>query len=392
MFKTYLIGFLVVFSSFGYAAEEPIPAEWTAQLVQSVPTETGLTQTGMSQTLDVWLDLIRSSRFSLDLAQFYVSAQTSRVKDRAAFEKILVELENAGKRGVTLRFLIAAQMAKEDSVTLARLKKIKNAQVRLYNLAQLTRGVHHAKYWISDGKTIFIGSQNFDWRSLNQIHELGVRLQDDELGRQLSRIFELDWKIAQTEKIPETLAPLMTSRSPSEKRVELVASPASLNPSEIRPAIQALVEMIDQAKKTIQVQLLDYTPVSPDQTYWPTLDNALRAAALRKVKIEMIVAKSNTTFQAMDFLKSLAWIPGIEIRMVTIPKASDGEIPFARVIHSKYMIVDGESLWIGTSNWSKGYFYNSRNIELIFRKSELAPKAQQVFTKLWNYSFAEKIR
>jgi len=76
--------------------------------------------------------------------------------------------------------------------------------------------------------------------------------------------------------------------------------------------------------------------------------------------------------------------------VVSIPEAKEGHIPFARTIHSKYLVVDGTQLALGTSNWEESYFMESRNVELIFRDSPLAAQATGIFDRLWNsrYAFA----
>ena len=93
----------------------------------------------------------------------------------------------------------------------------------------------------------------------------------------------------------------------------------------------------------------------------------------------------------MDHLKSLALVPNLEIRIASIPEASSGHIPFARVIHSKYMTVDGGLLWLGTSNWSEDYFTESRNLELILRDRSLAAQGDRIFERLWNSRYASAL-
>ena len=308
-------------------------------------------------------------------------------------ELVLQELEKAAKRGIRIRLLVSQSLINEDPETLTRFRKMPGALVRVYDLSKLTGGVQHAKYWIIDGKETFMGSQNFDWRSLTHIQELGVRIQDSELAHQLTQVFELDWKVAKTERLPDFLmAPVLSESALSQKKIELVASPPELNPTDVRPALQALLSLIHSAKKTLKIQLLDYSPISGNQSYWPEIDNALRAALVRGVKIQILLGNSASNDRSMDYLKSLATLKNMEIKKVTIPPYSGGAIPFARLIHSKYMVVDDEVLWIGTSNWSRGYFYNSRNIELILRKPELAQTANLIFQKLWDFSHSEKIK
>jgi len=399
------ISVLAVVGLLGSVSLRAEMSEPVIQLVQSVPLETDLAQPGIPLTADVWLEMIKNAKSTLDLAQFYVSSNSKwdphiaskmakQMGKKSPLEPLIDEIEKAGKRGVKCRLLVSETLISEDPQTLIRLKSMKGVNVRIFDLTKLTEEVHHAKYWIVDGKEVFVGSQNFDWRSLTQIHELGVRVGDSDLARQLTRLFESDWKIAKTQQLPpENLPPFLSPVPYYSKRVELVASPQVLNPPEVRPAIGALLELIQSAKRTLHIQLLDYSPVfgTTTQVYWPDLDDAIRGAALRGVKVQMVLSHGRTTLKAMDYLKSLAMIPGIEIKTVTLPQFSGGEIPYARVIHSKYMVVDDESFWIGNSNWSKGYFYNSRNVELIIRKPDIAKTGNAIFQKIWASSYSEKI-
>lgn len=51
----------------------------------------------------------------------------------------------------------------------------------------------HAKVIVADGKTAFIGSENFSETSLNKNRELGVILQAPHILEELQGIYELDW-------------------------------------------------------------------------------------------------------------------------------------------------------------------------------------------------------
>ena len=238
-----------------------------------------------------------------------------------------------------------------------------------------------------DGREAFLGSQNFDWRALEHIHELGVRTAEPVLVSRLARLFAIDWAFAEGRKLPHFPAvPPMSARS----QVELVASPPFLTPKDIRPSIEALVDLIDQAKQSVRVQLLTYSPISGQDRYWPALDNALRAAAVRGVKVRLLVSDWVLGGRALPHLKALALIPNLEVKVASIPEAKEGHIPFARVIHSKYLVADEVHLALGTSNWEESYFTESRNIELLFRDSPLATQAARIHDRLWTsrYAFA----
>jgi phosphatidylserine/phosphatidylglycerophosphate/cardiolipin synthase-like enzyme len=269
----------------------------------------------------------------------------------------------------------------------ARLRRIPGAEVRSFDLAGVSNGILHAKYFLVDGREAFVGSQNFDWRALEHIHELGVRTTDERIVARLSELFAVDWRFAGEHQLPALrAAPPLTARP----AVELVASPPFLTPRDIRPSIDALVELLNGAKESVRAQMLTYSPISGQDHYWPLLDNALRAAAVRGVKVRLLVSDWVLGGRALPHLKALGLIPNLEVRVASIPEAAAGHIPFARTIHSKYLVVDGTTLALGTSNWEASYFDESRNVELLFRDSPLANQAAAIFDRLWNscYAFA----
>ena len=81
----------------------------------------------------------------------------------------------------------------------------------------------------------------------------------------------------------------------------------------------------------------------------------------------------------------------LEVRVASIPEASTGHIPYARTVHSKYLVVDENILWLGTSNWEEDYFTASRNIETIFHDEALAAQGARVFERLWSSAYAQPL-
>ena len=124
---------------------------------------------------------------------------------------------------------------------------------------------------------------------------------------------------------------------------------------------------------------------------YPVVDNALRAAATRGVKVRLLVSNWNTEKPAIDHLKSLAMLPNVEVRIVTIPKVSTGFIPFARVWHSKTLVIDGKLAWVGTSNWAGGYFDLSRNMEVVMRNEAMARRLYAVQEQAWSSPYAQPL-
>ncbi len=381
---------LVLFTLAGLArAEFSIPGY---ELVQTAPLETGLASADLRDPVTVWCELFDGAKNEIVLGQFYAAT-----KSGAAFEKVIDRLAAAGQRGVKIRFLLEKKgVALSDAALLERLRQIPNLQLRILEFGKLSdNGIIHAKYLVVDGRAAYIGSQNFDWRSFAHIHETGLRISDAKLVAQVQAIFEHDWAAQASIAAGQTVAPLNTQTVPANlnEAAVLLASPNAHNPPGVGDAESALPALLAQAKTEVRIQLLDYAPLSfgPGRPYYAVIDNALRTAAARGVLIKLMVSNWNTEKPAVAYLKSLALLPNVQIRIVTLPVASSGFIPFARVIHSKTMSIDGQLAWVGTSNWSGGYMDRSRNLEVVLRSEKMAQRLAQLHEQTWSSAYAVPI-
>lgn len=388
-----LIAAFAVFALFSQSshAEFGVPG---FELVHTVPVETSLQTPDLRDPVTVWSGMFNAAKHTIDIAQFYVAG-----KDGEQLDVIITALSNAAKRGVKIRFLLDEKgKGASEQATVDKLKAIPGLELKYIEFGKLTGGIIHAKYFVVDGVQAFLGSQNFDWRALTHIHETGVRISDPTIVSQMHAVFEQDWLAQDRLAKGQTVAILNADKvvSPDAgKSAYLVASPNAYNPAGIGDSETELVNLLAKAKKEVRVQVMDYAPLSygPNRTrpYYAVIDNALRTAATRGVKIKLMVANWNTDKPAIDYLKSLALVPNVEIRIVTIPQASTGFIPYARVIHSKTMVIDKQIAWIGTSNWAGGYLDNSRNLELVFNNPVMAERIAALHAQTWDSVYAENI-
>ncbi len=393
----------------------------TIELVETWPLETELQEPEFVETAALWLDMFRNAEQRIEIAAFYgASAEGS------AMEPILDALESAVSRGVRVRLLIDAKFYVGQPEVADRLAAA-GIDVRSLDLSGLG-GVMHAKYFVVDGRAAYIGSANFDWRSLAHIHELGVHLREPALIAAIEAIWNADWADSRpleaipaipaipviSEKSsnppPETCAdcaelkkstppppalapfagitPVSTHYAGSEHLIAIVASPRDRLPDPAIWDLPRLLGLIAGARQRIQIQLLSYALVGFDGTRFEGIDRALRAAAERGVIVELLVADWNKRPPALADLQGLQRVPGISVRMATIPPARSGFIPFARVIHSKLMIVDGRFSWVGSSNFSGDYFFNSRNLGVIVDGAAFAADVGRVFANVWGSTYA----
>jgi phosphatidylserine/phosphatidylglycerophosphate/cardiolipin synthase-like enzyme len=361
------------------------------ELVHTVPVDTALGTADLRQPGPVWIELFDGAKNTIDIGQFYAADHPGSVMD-----KVIDHLEAAGKRGVKIRFLMEEKGIKlSEGSTLERLRAIPNLTFRVLPYGQVSGGIIHAKYMIVDARQAFVGSQNFDWRSLEHIHETGLRISDATMVGQVQAIFDQDWQAQQALAEHRPVPLPATGQAPVRTGNYLVASPQRYNPPGVGDSQLELPRLLAEAKKEVRVQLLDYAPLSygPDNTrpYYAVIDNAVRAAAARGVSIKLMVSNWNTDKLELPYLKSLAVLPNVQVKIVTLPQAMQGFIPYARVIHSKTMEIDGQVAWIGTSNWLGGYLDNSRNLEVVMRNEAMAKRVGQLHQQLWDGPYARAL-
>ena len=379
------------------ASAAPAHAEFSIpgfELVQTAPVETSLRSDDLRDPATVWSEMFDSAKSEIVIGQFYAVNKPGSV-----FGKVVEHLEAAGKRGVKIRFLLEQKgVGLSEKPTLDQLRAIPNLELRILDFSKITgNGIIHAKYMVVDGATAFVGSQNFDWRSFEHIHETGLRITDPKIVGQVLSVFNQDWRAQALTTQGVTVPALNMATAVPNYRQEtfLLASPNRYNPAGIGDSESGLPELLAEAKSEVRIQLLDYAPLSygPKGTrpYYAVIDNAVRAAANRGVKVKLMVSNWNLEQPAQAYLKSLAVLPNVEIRVVTLPRASSGFIPFARVIHSKTMVIDNQVAWVGTSNWAGGYMDLSRNMEVVMRNEKMAQRLASTQEQIWSSQYAQAL-
>lgn len=353
------------------------------ELVESFPQGTDFDQADIRDTQEVWLELLEGAQDEILWHTFYVAHEKG-----ASTEPILRSLQRAARRGVKIKILADHKFRETYPEPLKSLHEEPNIEVRSSPIGRWFGGVMHAKMILVDRERGFIGSQNFDWRSLQHIRELGVLFQDRGLVADYAAVFDWEWNHHQAEK-PQIDKPDIRSQDflLNGERVRATVSPVALNTDPKTSDEYQIRRLLREADSTVEIALLSYSPVNRDgKTYYPELENAIRAAATRGVKVRLMVSHWVEKKKSLDHLLSLDALGNVEVRACRIPEASVGEIPFARVHHSKYLIVDGKQAWLGTSNWSYGYFHSSRNYGMIFLDSRIPKRLERLFQFDWERS------
>jgi phosphatidylserine/phosphatidylglycerophosphate/cardiolipin synthase-like enzyme len=229
------------------------------QLIESFPVETSLDHPAIPEAYETWKTMIDGATRSLEFAEFYASSEPG-----SRLEPILAAVEAAAKRGVKIRFLAEKGFYKTYPEILDRLKTQPGVELRLYDVKSLMGGVLHAKYFLVDGQEAYFGSQNFDWRSLAHIQELGARIREPEVVRAFYDVFDTDWDLAGgadrsfRRPVPDGgyHFPVTVLAGNDTLRVTPVFSPRGWLPDESLWDLPRLVGLIGSARSTVRLQLL----------------------------------------------------------------------------------------------------------------------------------------
>lgn len=361
-----------------------------ACLVESIPR--GLEDLrgtpGVQYTEDVLVRLTEAARSTIDLTAMYwallpdptsadehgFSVDELKSMGASAGAALYQALHDAAGRGVHIRILQAPGFEAADDGTASRqesddLHDAFPGQVEIHEITMGDwyggSGIMHQKVWVIDGRHVYIGSANMDWKSLMQVKEVGVATEDcTAIAEDVSLLFESWWRFAalKPDSTPvldpgvgiERMVPSWSSlvpaihRKPSPldadttsfnlgKRLEqelggetgtLVVSAA---PDEVRGPARAwdgdaLVDTISDARRSVCVSVMDFAPVGlyarkpieqsaamPDEppvdtpVWWPPLFDALLSAVLtRKVWVRLLVSRwAHTSGMVEPYLRAL---------------------------------------------------------------------------------------
>ena len=383
------------------------------QLVESIPQGLVYNESMTNMlTFRAWQSLLEATTESLHLASSYWSLRGKDVFEHPSDwqgEWIFEALHNLA---VEKKIPIHIAQNKQANNDTDELGKIDGIEVRTLDFDRLMgAGILHTKLWISDKRHFYVGSANFDWRSLTQVKELGVLAMNcPELAGDMEKIFQVYWYLGQPEATipnqwPQDLQTTINFDNPlpvMDTSVFLSSSPPPFCPGGREVDIEAISKVISSAQEFIHIAVMDYSPsflYDSKHEFWPVIDNLLRQAVIeRGVKVKLLFSLwDHTKANMFAFMKSLSALDGLEnadvkARLFKVPAFSpdQAEIPFARVNHNKYMVTDQHG-FIGTSNWSADYFVNTGGIGFVFDKSQLQQELQALFQRDWTSSYAQEL-
>ncbi|XP_028271247.1 phospholipase D3 isoform X2 [Parambassis ranga] len=405
---------------------EPCSTDCRVHLVESIPVGLHELSSSSKRTIaDSWLHLLDKANSSVHIAAFYFTLRNSDLdiidSTDSQGRRVFEHLKQLESKGVKLQIAVnSPQTSTQDTAELAAT----GAEVREVDLHALTGGIVHTKLWVVDQKHLYVGSANMDWRSLSQVKEVGLSVEDCScLALDAFRIFGVYWSIGGLNaSLPPYWPARLSALSSSQKPLYLKFNgvPAHVYLSSAPPKISArgrsddlstILSVVNDAQKFVYISVMDYLPLSQytePLRFWPAIDSALRAAACtRRVQVRLMVSCwQHSPASMFIFLQSLLVLNkpplkcDIDVKIFHVPSTAEQEkIPFARVNHAKYMVTD-RVVYIGTSNWSENYFTHTAGVGLVVNQTgsvvkegqqTLQNQAEELFLRDWTSSYASTL-
>lgn len=218
-----------------------------------------LRRDGAESTAEALVRLVDAARSTVDLTALYWSLRPDPdEEDTVGWSRdellgrygaghglaLYGALESAAARGVRIRILESPGFGRDvaplpppasDSTAL-RAAHPGQVEVRRVDLERwYGSGIMHQKLWVVDGQAVYVGSANTDWRSLSQVKELGVVVEDaPEVAAEATRYFETWWAFALAD--PADAAATAVVTEPGSQRRRRVPAWSTLSPpGERRP-------------------------------------------------------------------------------------------------------------------------------------------------------------
>jgi len=216
-------------------------------------------------------------------------------------------------------------------------------------LVRTPGGLSHQKILVVDQKKIWVGTANMTTASLRYYGNLVLGLYLPDLAARVDRTLRAMNKFHQ-DPDPE----------PIPFKIEAMSGTFQFLPSEKKSA--EILSLISSAEKTARVAMFTFTRKD--------FAEALVKAKERGVDVEVAI-DHQTLYGASRYVRKIL----INNQMPLFTNRGPG------LLHYKCMVADGDTLVIGSANWTKAAFQRNDDCFLILKN--LSPEISRKLNRLW---------
>ncbi|KAL2083307.1 hypothetical protein ACEWY4_021080 [Coilia grayii] len=387
-------------------------------IVENIPEDVSLPHNGttpLTSGLHTLLDLatrqieIVSPHWNLNSTEYESSIPTAK-QGRFLLHRLM------GLKSQKISLKVASGLA--DSKELKVLSH-NGADIHYLNMTILTNGKLLSSFWVVDRKHIYIGSAGMDWRALSTLKELGVILYECScLALDLHRIFSLYWQLQYKDFLPSIWSKRLYGLFNKKRALPLILnnmtaeaypsnSPDVFCPRDRVEDIEAIFDVIQDAKWFIYISITDYVPLVSNgiSRYWSAIDGKLREALLlRNIKVRLLVSCWEQTHPlTVNFLWSLKSLCmempncSMDAKFFSSREKPDGTVE--GINHNRYMVTDN-ALYIGNFGWVGNEFTYNAGVGLVISQEEdpedrnvtMVQQMRAVFDRDWHSRYAKPLQ
>lgn len=363
-------------------------------LIQTIPLETSpdiINKESIHDVRDAFPYLVRQAKKEILISGLYFTSNME--------ERIKEELLTAVKRGVRIKFLLADSPYSRREYYNEDWQHYSNIDVQFIDISALGNnpyGMSHAKYAVFDDQYAFLGSANFSFQAFNNNVEINSLITDKDIIINLIKVFNHDWKYAETGTIPEKKHLFVSFKKQFNRSILLLENgPFQFDIPHIPNIRDAIEFLFNQAKKNIDLEIYMFTS---DKDHFPFYYNLITGAVQRGVKVRILISQSTYKavnkdgsimythlHQALNDLKKL----NIELKVLNIWDMTKTKYS---AVHSKLLIVDNKYLMLGSNNYSKSAIFENRELAIYTTYTQIVNPLVSKFETDWNCSFTKLIK
>lgn len=216
--------------------------------------------------------------------------------------------------------------------------------------------ITHEKSMTIDHSVAFVTAINLTM-NYSTTRDFGIITKDPSVVAEVENVFQADWQNALNN----------SGTTPELINSNLVWSPVN--------AAEKIVALIKSAKISIdlQVENLGYQPIQ----------KALIEQAEKKIKVRVLVPLCDKNFNPFHNVKYIQNMQEHQVQTKVMPSPATVEAPY---IHSKMILVDGKTVYIGSINFSNNSVLEARELGIVFKNQKVADQIFSEFEKDWNHA------
>ena len=286
------------------------------------------------------LELVEGAQTSIDIAQFTFSnrdIEAALLKAHADGKRVRLAMDSAQRNGDTVATRLAA------------------AGLDVTFVVGKGTGLQHAKFMVVDDRTLLMGSNNWSSTGVSINEENTIVLGSVE-GDPLVGAFGCYFDAMAEGRIDD---------GPRCSTDEVMFTPSSAPSNMIRDEIRAAERSVD---------------VLMHHLVFDKSIKELTAAAKREGVRVRVVVNAADRGEIKGSLWDAFFAAGGEVRF----KQTNAEL--FQIMHDKLVVIDGETLVVGSGNWSGSAFFNNWEFFVRNRDAAVVEPFGAAFERLWAWS------